>query len=69
MKEINAVHIILAFVVLFLIGVALLVTIECSNKIARMHIEEQHDFDNYAFIMPDNEVLIPAKHICDMVSV
>ena len=57
MKEINAVHILLAFVVLFLVGIALLVSIHATHMVARMQLEEQHDFDDYIFINPDGSVI------------
>lgn len=57
MKEITWVHILLTFVVLFLIGIAVLVPIHAANRLARMQPEEQCDFDNYIFINPEGSTI------------
>ena len=63
MKEKHIAYIVMAFIGLFMIGFSLLVTVNRSNKLARMQEEQAALPDVWAFILPDGSIYIPAEEL------
>lgn len=63
MKEKSLAYLVMAFIGLFMIGFSLLVTVNRSNKLARMQDEQAVFSDLCVFILPDGSVYIPAEEL------
>lgn len=60
MEEKSIVNIALAFIGLFLVGIALLAS-NSDTCLAERNRLEQIDFDDYPFINPDGSIFVPSE--------